>query len=142
MNTCSTLPACAVLTELRDRGGVKVITDDAGLPSTSERVTCPLMPPEVLNFKSTHVFLLCLHTAKDQKLGDAKAQKQGNWCLVSFQWMQTSVQPGLQCVHYTDFSTNLSWDGQSTTLWKREGVGRGGLEGREDRAIIQIYYLE
>ena len=32
----------------------------------------------------------------------------------------------------TDFSTDLSWDGQSLILWqkwRREGVGRGGLEG-------------
>jgi len=36
---------------------------------------------------------------------------------------------------HTDFSTDLSWDGQSLILWqqwRREGVGRGGLEGRED----------
>ena len=39
---------------------------------------------------------------------------------------------------HTDFSTDLSWDGQSLILWqqwRREGVGRGGLEGREDRVI-------
>jgi len=36
MNTCSTWPACAVLTELRDPSGIKVITDYAGLPSTNE----------------------------------------------------------------------------------------------------------
>jgi len=35
----------------------------------------------------------------------------------------------------TDFSTDLSWDGQSSILWqqwKREGVERVGLEGRQD----------
>ena len=55
MNTCSTWPACAVLTELRDWDGVKVITDYAGLPSTSEE-TMALAPhaPEILNFKPTH----------------------------------------------------------------------------------------
>ena len=39
---------------------------------------------------------------------------------------------------HTDFSTDLSWDGQSLILWqqwRREGVGRGWLEGREDRVI-------
>ena len=39
---------------------------------------------------------------------------------------------------HIDFSTDLSWDGQSLILWqqwRREGVGRGGLEGREDRVI-------
>ena len=39
----------------------------------------------------------------------------------------------------TGLSTNLSWDGQSPILWqqwRREGVGWGGLEGREDRSII------
>jgi len=51
MNTCSTLPACAVLTELRDRDSIKAIADHdyAGLPSTSEetKIVAPLMPPEV-----------------------------------------------------------------------------------------------
>ena len=39
---------------------------------------------------------------------------------------------------HTDFSTDLSWDGQSLILWqqwRREGVGRGGLEGREEKVI-------
>ena len=56
LNTCSTLPACAVLTELRDRDGVKVITDYTGLHSGSKetKVLAPLTPPEVLNFKPTH----------------------------------------------------------------------------------------
>jgi len=36
MNTCSTLPACAVLTELRDQEGIKVIANYDGLPSTSK----------------------------------------------------------------------------------------------------------
>ena len=52
MNTCSTLPDCAVLTELRDRDNIEAIADHdyAGLPSTSEEtkvVVAPLMPPEV-----------------------------------------------------------------------------------------------
>jgi len=49
MNPCNTLPACAVLTELRDRDAIKVIADHAGLPSTSEetKVLAPLMLPEV-----------------------------------------------------------------------------------------------
>jgi len=36
---------------------------------------------------------------------------------------------------HTDLSTDLSWDRQSLILWqqwRREGVGRGRLEGRED----------
>ena len=35
---------------------------------------------------------------------------------------------------HTDFSTDLSWDRQSLILWqqwRKEGVGKGGLEGRE-----------
>ena len=46
---------------------------------------------------------------------------------------------------HTDFSTDLSWDGQSPILWqqgRREGVGRGGLEGREDRILkcsVEVY---
>ena len=52
MNMHSTLPACAVLTELRDRDNIEAIADHdyAGLPSTSEEtkvVVAPLMPPEV-----------------------------------------------------------------------------------------------
>ena len=44
MNTCSTSPACAALTELRDWDGIKVITNYAGLPYTREetKVSCPL----------------------------------------------------------------------------------------------------
>jgi len=53
---CSTLPASAVLTELRDWDCVKAIPDYAGLHSTSEetKVLALLMPPEVLNFKPAH----------------------------------------------------------------------------------------
>jgi len=56
MKMYSTSPACAVLTELRDRDGVKAITNYVGLPSTSEetKVLDPLTIPEVLNFKPTH----------------------------------------------------------------------------------------
>ena len=56
MNTCSTSPACAVLTKLRDWDGIKMIADYAGLPSTSEetKVLDPLMLPEVSHFKPTH----------------------------------------------------------------------------------------
>jgi len=56
MNTCSTSPACAVLTELRDRDGIKAIADYAGLPSTSEetKVLAHLVPPEDLHFKPAH----------------------------------------------------------------------------------------
>jgi len=45
--------ACAVLTELRSRDGIKTVTDYAGLPSTSKeaKVLAPLMHPEVENFK-------------------------------------------------------------------------------------------
>ena len=74
---CTALPACAVLTDLRDRDGVTAITDAdfAGLPSTSGEtkgtlpgeeatqqkffvsllvdtwILVPLIPPGVLNFK-------------------------------------------------------------------------------------------
>ena len=44
---------------------------------------------------------------------------------------------------HTDFSTDLSWDGQSLTLWqqwRREGVGRGGLEGSEDSQSVVWKY--
>ena len=39
-----------MLTELRDRDGIKAIADYAGLPSTSKetKVLAPLSPPEVL----------------------------------------------------------------------------------------------
>jgi len=39
----STSPACAVLTELRNRDGIKVVTNYAGLPYTREetKVSCP-----------------------------------------------------------------------------------------------------
>ena len=39
---------------------------------------------------------------------------------------------------HTDVSTDLSWDGQSPILWqqwKREGLGREELEGREGKVI-------
>ena len=41
--------ACAMLTEVMNQDGIKVIADYAGLPSTSEetKVLAPLMPPEV-----------------------------------------------------------------------------------------------
>ena len=54
---CSTLPACAVLTELRDQDGVEAIADYAGLPSTTcpphapwsfELQTCPCMQQKKL----------------------------------------------------------------------------------------------
>ena len=53
---CSTLPACAVLTELRDGDCIKAITEYDALPSTSDesKVFAPLVPPEVLNFKPAH----------------------------------------------------------------------------------------
>jgi len=43
---CSTLPACAVLTELRNRDSIKAIADYAGLPSTHKetKVLASLMP--------------------------------------------------------------------------------------------------
>ena len=47
MSTCSTLPGCAVLTELRTQDSGKAIADYAGLHSTSEETkvvapSCPL----------------------------------------------------------------------------------------------------
>ena len=47
MSTCSTLPGCAVLTELRNQDSGKAIADYAGLHSTSEETkivapSCPL----------------------------------------------------------------------------------------------------
>jgi len=53
MNMCSTLSACTVLTELRDRDGDKAFTSYAGLPSTSEetKVLAPFMPLDVSHFK-------------------------------------------------------------------------------------------
>jgi len=35
MKLCSTLPACVVLTELKDRDGIKAIAEYAGLQGTS-----------------------------------------------------------------------------------------------------------
>ena len=51
---CSTLPACAVLTELRNWDTAKVIADYAGLPSTSEetKVLAPLIPPRSLELQT------------------------------------------------------------------------------------------
>ena len=62
MNTCSTSSASAVLTELRDRDGIKATTDYAGLPSTNEetKALAPLMLPEVLNLKPTHDINGCM----------------------------------------------------------------------------------
>ena len=49
MNMCNTSPTCAMLTELRDHNGIKVIADYVGLPSTSEetKVLAPLMYPQL-----------------------------------------------------------------------------------------------
>jgi len=51
MNMCSTSPACAVLTELSDQDGIKVIADYARLSSTSKetKVLAPLIPNKVMN---------------------------------------------------------------------------------------------
>jgi len=56
ITTCSTLPACALLTELRNWDGIKAIIDYARLPSASEetKVFASLMPLEVLNFNPAH----------------------------------------------------------------------------------------
>ena len=58
MNACSTLAACAVLTELRDQGGFKAITGSAGLPSTSEetKILVPLIPSWYIELQ-THPWL-------------------------------------------------------------------------------------
>jgi len=50
---CSTSPACVVLTELSDQVCVKVITNYAGLPSTS-KWTNVLASLLLLKFKLTH----------------------------------------------------------------------------------------
>ena len=42
---------------------------------------------------------------------------------------------GYNVYTHTDVSTDLSWDGQSPILWqqwRRDEVGRGGLERTED----------
>ena len=51
---CNTSPACAVLTELRDRNCVKAIVNYDGLPSTSKetKVLAPLMPMAIFWSKS------------------------------------------------------------------------------------------
>ena len=55
-DACSTLPACALLTELRNWDGIKAIINYARLPSASEetKVFASLMPLEVLNFNPAH----------------------------------------------------------------------------------------
>ena len=45
---------------------------------------------------------------------------------------------------HTDFATDLSWDGQSLILWqpewRREGMGRGGLEGRGIKRCVKVQH--
>ena len=47
---------------------------------------------------------------------------------------------------HTDFSTDLSWEGQSLILWqewRREGVGKGGLEGGKTviKCCVEVQHM-
>ena len=60
------------------------------------------------------------------------------------QWTYNTITLGQMYTHtsHTEVSTDLSWAAQSLILWqqwRRDGVGRGGLEGRESVRWSTVY---
>ena len=141
MNTFSTSPACAVLTELRDWGGIKAIADYAGFPSTREETkvlapwsfelqTCPCLPP---------LFAYC----KGSKTGWCKGPEtmQLMFCILSMEANLSTTRATMCTLMHPTLTSLLTYSGMgSPELCDNSGRGRGwGGEGRQSHNILHIY---
>ena len=65
-----------------------------------------------------------------------------NWWIIYLQLVRNMYTH----TSHTDFSTDLSWDGQSLILWqqwRREGLRRGGLEGGKTviKCCVEVQHM-